>query len=298
MYILKKTSKTTVLLVGAGLVGESIIDALVNTGYYILENKKVDWKLDNDRLVDGFINIIKHYEKEELTIIWSAGKCGFNATEDEIELEQKTYLSVLKSISNQLKSTIPKVKFVLISSIGGLFEGQVNICDSSTPNPLRPYGLLKLYQENLLLSYHETFDTYILRLSSVYGIVNKNKRLGLIQVMIDNGLNHKTTKIYGSMDTLRDYVFVEDVAKFTSVLISENGIKERIFNLASGKPSSINEIKKSIERKIRHKLFLSYMINKTNDLCITCDVNSYNGYWTSTSINENLNKIYDSVIAK
>ena len=40
--------------------------------------------------------------------------------------------------------------FFLVSSAGGLFEGQRNVGDRSQPSPMRPYGFLKLRQEKLL----------------------------------------------------------------------------------------------------------------------------------------------------
>ena len=42
--------------------------------------------------------------------------------------------------------------FFLMSSIGGLFEGQALINSESNPKPLRPYGKLKLSQEGYLQS--------------------------------------------------------------------------------------------------------------------------------------------------
>ena len=71
----------------------------------------------------------------------------------------------------------------MISSAGGLFEGQT-FCDArSAPTPQRPYGEGKLNQEQLAWGRKGDAKIHIFRPSSVYG-VSPSGRIGLVTALI------------------------------------------------------------------------------------------------------------------
>jgi len=126
----------------------------------------------------------------------------------------------------------------------------------------------------------------------VYGFIHQDTRMGLIQVLIMNGLLRKSSTIYGTLDTLRDYVFVGDIALFTIDILKIRHIESDLFHLSSGKPTSISQIKHIIERLISRQLLLSFSKDLTNALDIPCVVNNYNGLWQPSSLEVNIKRIY------
>ncbi|UIJ40656.1 NAD(P)-dependent oxidoreductase [Vibrio kanaloae] len=299
MYLLRKENNRSIIVVGLGLIGQSIVNELIRKGYRIERKQRVNWKESVDHIVVDILNFINEAIHENVSIIWCAGKCGFNSEDSETNIEDAFFLKIIRSIYNLLETKDEILSFYLISSIGGLFEGQVSIHDKMKPCPQRAYGRLKLSQEKTLLKSGFRLRPFIFRLSSVYGSINTNNRMGLVQVLIKNGIENKITKIYGNADTLRDYTSVDDISKFIcGVVITSYDDGSNIYHLANGKASSIGEIKSLVERKIRKRLLLSYEKNATNNLNIVCCTNTYGGIWSPSFMNENIRKLYEQAINK
>lgn len=297
MYLLKKKDSRPIIVVGIGLIGVSVVDGLYMLGYEISDRRKIDWSGSNQEIVNDILSLFDSCMSDSTAVVWCAGKCGFNSLEAETKVEELSFFEIIAGIDEYLKRNERRLSFYLVSSIGGLFENQLSISSYSRPEPLRPYGRLKQTQEKLLLERSGEIKPFIFRLSSVYGEVDSKNRMGLIQVLIDNGIKNKTSKIFGTQDTLRDYTFVKDVSRFIcNVIVNYYEYENNIFHLANGKPSSIKEIKEEVENKLKKKLLLSYDLNACNDLNIVCKPNSYGGTWLPSQLSENIRKIYDQVI--
>ncbi len=297
MYLLKKKNSRPIIVVGIGLIGVSVVEDLTTLGYEVCNRKKIDWNGSNQVISNEILSLLESCMSDSTAIVWCAGKCGFNSSEADTKVEELSFSEIIVGINEYLKRNGKRVSFYLVSSIGGLFESQLSISSYSHPKPLRPYGRLKQTQEKLLIERSGEIKPFIFRLSSVYGEVDSTKRMGLIQVLIDNGIKNKTSKIFGTQDTLRDYTFVKDISRFIcNVIVSYYEYENNIFHLANGKPSSIKEIKEVIESKINKKLLLSYDLNASNDLNIVCRPNSYGGAWLPSQLTENIRKIYNQVI--
>lgn len=297
MYLLKKENNRTVILIGLGLVGLSISNEFIRNGYKIDGSKKVNWNGASEFVAQDIFTFLEEAINDDVCIIWSAGKCGFSSDDRETKIEELFFSEIMSSIEVFLDSKRKTISFYLISSIGGLFEGQVSIEDNMIPYPRRAYGRLKMSQEKILLESGPKIKPFIFRLSSIYGSINSSNRMGLIQVLISNGIKNKITRIYGSSDTLRDYTSVDDVSKFIcSIVRTSYDNLRNIYHLANGKASSIDEIKSLVEKKTRKRLLLSYENNTTNDLNIVCNFDSYGGIWNPSSMNENIRKLYEQTI--
>ena len=154
--------------------------------------------------------------------------------------------------------------FFFLSSAGGLFEGQKNVSHDTQPNPKRPYSILKQNQENHLLNKQLFSSIEIIRLSTVFTIENFSKRKGLIQVLMENGIKNKITNIVGNESTIRDYICDKDVARYIVSRILLGKVHQKTSYLISGKPSSIFEIRRSIEKILGKRIYITYSNVKSN----------------------------------
>lgn len=303
MYFLKSDyAAPLIILVGRGLVGDSVYRKFIQSGYFESSKLSVDWSklsivLEQDLkcILDKELPAL--IGNDEVVIVWAAGAAGFNAnqkqTEAEYEFFSKLISVLIENISNKIESII---RVFLLSSIGGLYEGQVLVSNNSVPMPKRPYGELKLKQEKYLTSL-ENVQVQIFRLTSVYGYINPQHRMGLIQTMMQNGINRSVTAIFGSPFTLRDYVWVEDIANMIYWASQNGGINLEVFHLASGNAVSIESIKAKVEYVLRRRLFLSYMFDQTNALNICCKGDTYDGLWRATNIEHNLIRMKSKVMS-
>jgi len=250
---------------GLGLVGSAIRDSLQNR-FTITHEQHVTIEWDNleiDSYFTSLVNLIKdHIETKNIrdystTVILSSGKIGFGSTLDQVEHEISLFSRLVELLEHLVDSKVlhKNSKIILISSAGGLFEGQVNVNHTSQVKPKRPYGVAKLEMEKILIN-HDYFNNYhILRLSSVYSSKSIKNRLGLIAVLVSNGIKNNYTSIYGNMDTIRDYIYDEDIGDYIGLIVFSEPTQSIEF-IVSGVPTSIFQLKIMVERILGKKIYM------------------------------------------
>lgn len=279
MFILKGNDLNErpiiICLFGVGLIGTAIKNSFQQNYFNCKLNYlhfPYSWaeREKQKKELNDICKYIKKNKKENSTlklfIVWSAGKSGFSALEETTIIEYEIYKETLLQLERLVEvNDIEESHFYLLSSAGGVFEGQINVDLTSIPSPKRPYGFLKLNQETFLLERQGFSNKKILRPTSVYSKTNIRNRNGLIGTLMINGLKNKVTNIIGTNTTIRDYILDEDIALFLvqNILMGTNLIAPYTF-LASGKTSSLLEIKRKIELLLRKKIFVNYLWNKTN----------------------------------
>ncbi|WP_262029301.1 NAD-dependent epimerase/dehydratase family protein [Microvirga sp. Mcv34] len=301
MIILKRcysnagiASKQIIALFGAGLVGRSIVAYASNVLGFEQRQFSFDWKHSSQRAHDALA--IERYILNEgrefnaalirIDVIWSAGKAGFNSQLVDLEPELAAYTDVLK-LSARLYSQLPEVRhaFHLLSSAGGIFEGQRNVDQMSVPHPRRAYGVAKIRQE-VHLSQHLPFVTrQIYRPSSIYGFAGTGVRLGLVNALVHNAHQARVSRIFGEPSTIRDYVFVSDIGRFVAERCVTPLGESSVFFLASGKPSSMFEMLSKIEHALGRRLYLQFDPNPSNASHISFAQSVLPVGWLPTDLN-------------
>lgn len=300
-----QTHTEIVLIFGIGLIGLEIVNALTKTGYSPFTHD-FSWTDRQQQASDASSIIDKlrtlshdpmtgtgHGREPAIDVVWAAGKCGFVSSCEELEEEKKSFQRILE-LHGEISSSglCNSARFHLVSSAGGLFESQKLINETSTPSPCRPYGNQKLQLEQLLLDTVDNRICFIYRPSSVYGFINSG-RFGFISTLLKNGLLNKEVNILGSMNTLRDYVFSADIGQHIANRITSNNTSGSIEMLASGKPTSILQLKLIVEQIINKKIYICCSSSKANHEDITFDVNGLPVDWQPTEINLGIRKIYN-----
>lgn len=290
------STKSLALIFGLGMIGSSISQSLQRLGYARHPDIPYDWKNAARRaqaqqkismlcraLAPGPCN---------LAVIWSAGDATFHSSDREAAEEQTIFTESVGVIQNLRESLKPvQFGFHFISSAGGLFEGQRAVDFDSAPAPLRPYGRLKLAQEEALSSSFDSRELACYRPSSVYGPMVQNPHKGLINNLINNGHHARVTVLDAHVMALRDYVFSHDIGQFVarcvrSGRLGENGRPERF--LVSAKCSSIFEVVRKIQRVLNLKLRVRYDANFGNSRDITFSARTLPAGWRPVSLDVGL----------
>lgn len=314
MIVLRKDSTQAevptkvVLLFGLGLIGREIFNNLIAQGFsYTSQN--FDWndavlqESDARSLIVTTQSIInaalsEHASTIDIAIVWAAGKAGFGSLEAEMIVEELSFravLNVYKLLANGYGSG--DVSFHLMSSAGGLFESQSHVGAKSVAAPCRAYGHLKLRMETLLEETVKQQSRYVYRPSSVYGPLNTG-RAGIIATLIKNGLLNKEVQILGSMNTLRDYVFSGDIGRFVSTKITSTCKNGAVYFLVSGRPTSILQLKTSVERILNKKIYICSSLSSSNSENITFDHSCLPPEWQPTELNLGISTIYSQFFSK
>jgi UDP-glucose 4-epimerase len=140
-----------------------------------------------------------------------------------------------------------KVKKVIFLSSGGTVYGDIDssrITEDSVTKPKSPYGIGKLTIENYLRYFNVTHGLkYIVyRIANPYGPhQNIYARQGVIPIFIQHILDSLPLTVFGDGGMLRDYIYVEDVAKMICKSYALDN-KHGEYNIGSGVGKSVNEL--------------------------------------------------------
>jgi len=116
---------------------------------------------------------------------------------------------------------------------------------------LNPYAASKASAEHYCMAFWESYEVpvTILRYSNVYGPHQSahNPYCGVISKFFDSLLSDLPMEIHGDGEQTRDFTFVGDAVEATLLAsISQRAIGE-VFNIGTGKETSINKLSESIE---------------------------------------------------
>jgi UDP-glucose 4-epimerase len=317
----KKPGTAIAAVFGVGLIGAHLVKNLYQHHYTTTHSFPFSWQSPSHRqkektdILDCIRNLMKSPDRDDgqrregfyalpfraginpassnrIDFIWSAGKGGFGMSQDETQAELDVFSEVLEmsmAVCREYPSCL--VRFHMISSAGGLFEGQRNVNADSQPAPKRPYAFLKLFQEKILNDC-DGLIRMIYRPTSVYGFAGLNRRMGLIPTLLLNGSKNRVSTIFGAPETLRDYVWVDDVGAFIAGMIASNISASGRFFLASGKPSALFEVLSRIEKTLNKTLFCHYVQSGGNAEHNTFSIKTRPFGWKPVDLETGIRKTY------
>lgn len=139
------------------------------------------------------------------------------------------------------------IKFVYFSS-GGTVYGNRNdmkpFKETDEQKPISYYGWSKQMMENAILFKNRTekLNYLILRPSNPYGHgQNLHGKQGLVAVAIGKLLDHKPVEVWGDGSAIRDYIYIDDLAKIVYQLIDKD-VNNQAVNVGFGRGYSVNDV--------------------------------------------------------
>ena len=239
-------SPNHVWIIGAGgLLGGSLTRQLNrNHLFTTLPNETINWADPdhvNQSFERSFQQLLTQAGTDAWTVIWAAGRASTSSTRADTNQELNTLQLLINVINNN--STNSQGTFFLTSSAGGVYAGSQDppFTINTEPNPLSAYGELKLAQENLAKEQlTNTCRVLIGRISNLYGPGQDiNKLQGLISQLAVSALTKKPLNIFVSLDTMRDYIYVDDAAGTIINLLGSESENPSTHIIASGHPVSL-----------------------------------------------------------
>ena len=183
---------------------------------------------------------------QDWAVIWAAGQAAVSSTSDATQSEALALTAIVTALAENLPAG--RGTFFLSSSAGGVYAGSENppFTLSTVPRPLSAYGELKLEQEAIATrTLRGTCSVIIGRFSNLYGPgQDLGKLQGLISRLALSAVTKEPVNIFVSLDTLRDYIYVDDAARIVLALIERtvqinSAEREETHIIASGQPVSL-----------------------------------------------------------
>ncbi len=249
---------------GAGFIGSHFVDKLVSEGYNVrvLDNLS-GGKLEN---LAGHLKAKKvDFVKGDIRDATVVHKCLDNV---DAVVHFAAQISVTFSIDhpdftfdvnsaatqNLLKASAEEAvgKFVLASSCavyGDPDPRSLPIDETVKTSPISPYAESKLLAENYCFQFdkQELLQSVVLRFFNVYGPrQGLNDYSGVITRFIGRIKENKPLIIYGDGSQSRDFVNVKDIVRAVFAAMQNAKAHGQVFNIGSGKPTSINELAKTL----------------------------------------------------
>ena len=140
-----------------------------------------------------------------------------------------------------------QVRKIVFSSSGGTIYGRaqsIPITEDHRTEPICSYGITKLAIEKYLNLYRQLWqlDYTVLRCSNPYGEGQDGDRpQGAVGVFLSRLKQGKPIHVWGDGLATRDYVYVRDLAE-AFVLAAETDTRSRVFNVGSGRGTSLSEL--------------------------------------------------------
>lgn len=204
------------LVVGArGLLGKAVTRGLVAQQRPV-DAARVTWA-DPRTAVDDLLAAVTSTavaHGADWDLLWCAGSAVTGATPEQTQVEVATFTSFVDRLLDRADAR-PRGMF-LASSAGGVYAGVDDppFTELTTPRPLAPYGHAKLRLEEQAARLAAAGTPVLVgRISNLYGPgQNLQKEQGLISRLCRAHLLRDPASIYVSLDTIRDYLFVDDCA--------------------------------------------------------------------------------------
>lgn len=161
-------------------------------------------------------------------------------------------------------------KFVYPSSGGAIYGDQSTtpVSEETSLEPTTAYGVGKQMSEALIGFYcrKHGLNSYVYRIGNVYGSDRmRDKPQGVIDVFVQAALKNEPLKIWGdASSSIRDYIFLEDAARaiVMSSMMELKGLN--VFNVGTGKGTSVQMIIYEIEKNVEHALRIERYPQKTS----------------------------------
>ncbi|MEM3364384.1 MAG: NAD-dependent epimerase/dehydratase family protein [Candidatus Micrarchaeia archaeon] len=165
------------------------------------------------------------------------------------------------------KKDIPKV--IIASSAAVYGNTQKKAKESDKLNPSNPYGTSKVINEINALEYSKLYGitTIILRYFNVYGKYQnpKNPYSGVISKFLDYAKNNCDIPIFGDGTQTRDFVNVRQIIEANRIAI-EKLSKSEIYNVCTGRETSINTLAKVIIKLTKSNSKIVYREKREGDI--------------------------------
>lgn len=267
------------ILGGNGFIGRNIIEKMLQEDYKIvLLNRKQDlldiqFSSNNKiKVIEGELkdfaliqNIIIEYKVNTVIHLVST-LIPSSCIDDFLNDLEQVIIPTFKLIDYLSKT---EIKFIFFSS-GGTIYGKSNIKlkENHRLEPINYYGYSKLLIEDYILFLHRVniLKYIIFRPSNVYG---KYQRLeaqqGFIAVVIGKILYNKPVEIWGDGKTIRDYVYVQDVAEAVTKIVKSNIINKTL-NIGSGTGINLLKIIEILEKYFDRKIDVVFKDKRSVDL--------------------------------
>lgn len=231
---------------GAGFIGRHLVNTLSQQNAEItIVDRSVGYSSDNIEYCCADIEIylldVDNLAQFEMIFHLAGNSHPMPSVNDPL-MDFNLNLKVSILLLEALRKNGAKTRLINVSSAAIYGNPEtLPIAESHKPSPLSPYGVSKLAVEQYVNVYSRLYNVQgiSVRPFSVYGPgLYKQVVYDLIRKVLTS--NNKID-VYGDGTQLRDFIYIDDLVN-AMILVAQKGTPGEVYNIASGKSHSINEV--------------------------------------------------------
>ena len=250
---------------GAGFIGSNLVDALVARGdeVVVLDDLSTG-KRENLAAAGGSARLIVGSVADYETVRSAAEGCALIYHEAAVASVQRTVESPVETNLINLGGTLNvleaarevKARRVVFAGSAATYgdNPDLPLREDANPRPQSPYAIEKLASEQYVKVWADLYglETVTLRYFNVFGPRQDpgSPYSGVISIFVDRLLRGQVPTIFGDGEQTRDFVFVADVVRANLLAGSVEGVTGRVFNIAGGGPTSLNQLYGHLQKVI------------------------------------------------
>ena len=297
-----------ILILGAtGFLGGLVTARLAREGHQIvsLERKPgLRSSADNVEYIQATLddaNAVSEIAKDADFLLHFAWDTTPGTSKGQPTIEAINNLLPTFRLIEELESA-ENCKLVFVSSAGAVYDeaSSRSATERSQLNPKSYYGAGKLAVEMFLRAYcaQTSRPVVIARPANVYGPGQQAKRQFAIVPTLMNAISSGSTfRIWGNGEARRDYLYMEDFAEFFIALTDRQWQGVNIFNVASQKSHSVNDLCNLLQKVSGRKLSIEYVPDRGVDssgIEIDCSrAKAELGWHATTELEDGLTKTWE-----
>lgn len=289
---------------GAGFIGSHITKILLDKGHEVrvidnlsrgfenLVDKRANFQREDLKNQEEITNLLKGYD----AVIHLGNYIIVpESIERAVEYTENNVVNTVKLLEAMKEA---KVKRIIFSSSATVYGDPKELPlreDSPIEIQNNQYGASKVAMESYISTYHKLydFDVVLLRYFNPYGPNELHEpETHAIPNFIKSTLEKKPIPLYWKGEQIRDFIYVEDLAKAHIDVLGVAGLE--VFNIGTEDGTKVSEVVNKIFKITGHKGMIKDLGSRAGDARATYassqKIEQAVGWKSETSLDEGLEK--------